>query len=221
MTDLTMPGMPVGGYVLKAQTVRVDCDLLDKRTGEPAYAGLWAEVRRNLTIGERRDLVEAANAIDARYRELQNAAHERSLAFNEALKAIPETEPAQRADLIATQTAALHQHARDLEQIVIDRYLLVAPHIHRWNLHTMTDAGEIVPVPTPREGGMETLVQIDADLVGWLVHVTLQAYRLGFVPGSATSGASPEPTPAPNATKPTASRSPSRRFPKKSSGPEA
>jgi hypothetical protein len=218
MTDLTMPA---GGYVLKAQTVRVECDLLDRQTKELAYPGLWCEVRRNLTIGERRDLQETANAIDARYTELMDAARERNTAFAETLKATPETDTAARAALVTEQTAALHQHARALDQIVIDRFTLIAPHVHRWNLFTVDDAGDYVPVPAPREGGAAIIDAIDADLVGWLVHVTLQAYRLGFVPGSATSGASPEPTPAPSETKPKASRSASRTSPKKSSGPEA
>lgn len=207
-----------GGFVLQERTVRVWCDVVDKATGEKPYDGLWADVRRNLTNGERDEFKRAANEIDERAEALtaeQNQINER---FTAAVKDA-EGDPAEQDRLIREQIATLTAYAERATQIGVDRFTLVAPHVHGWNLQTMNDAGEIVPVPSPREIGAAALAHITPEIVGWLLGATLQAYRAGFPVGSRTSGAPLEPTPEPNAASKPASTSNSRRSRKTSSSP--
>lgn len=221
MSDLVSSGGTAnGGYVLKAKTVRVECELVSKQTGEPAYPGLWAEVRSNLVIGEKRDLQEAAQELDRR----QDANRDRTMAIAADIDtrraALADDDAEGRAALAVEQTAMLKAFSAENDQILIERFALIAPHVHRWNLYTVDGAGEVVPVPPPKEAGVAVMDEIDIDLVIWLTQQTLTAYRLGFVPGSPTSGAPQEPTPAPKNATPTAKTSNTRRSRKKSSGPE-
>ena len=222
MSDLVNGGMNggfSGGYVLKAQTVRIECDLTDKRSGDLAYPGLWAEVRRNLVIGEKRDLQEAAQELDRRSDANRERAMTSAADIDRRRADLADDDTAGKTALAVEQTAMLRLFAAENDQILIDRFTLIAPYVHRWNLFTVDDAGEYVPIPSPKEAGIAVMDEIDIEMVIWLTQQTLTAYRLGFVPGSPTSGASQEPTPAPSETGPKGSTRTSRRSPRKSSGP--
>jgi hypothetical protein len=200
-----------GGFNLQAvTTVRIECDLKDPATGEPLYAGLWAEVRRNLTNGERRHLTEAAAEIDARVEALMKAHEAESAAYLDALKAAEGDDDRQRA-LIDARTSEVLAYAETMTEAGVERFGLIAPHIHRWNLVTIGDAGDVEPVPSPREDAAAALAAITPEIAGWLLNTTLMAYRAGFPIGSRTSGARQEPTPEPSAEKPKTRGSNSRR----------
>jgi len=209
-----------GAFVLKARTVRVDCDVTEAGSEELAYPGLWAEVRRNLTNGERMELRERADDIDARADRITTEHTERHAAYVAALETAAEN-PEDQNRLINERVAEINEFVRQTEQVTVERFELIAPHVHRWNLNTINDDGDMAPVPSPREGGAAVMAEIDTPLVGWLLQTTLQAYRLGFPVGSRPSGAQREPTPEPSAEKPKGSGSRSRRSPAKSPSPEA
>lgn len=210
-----------GAFVLKARTVRVECDVTEAGSEELAYPGLWAEVRRNLTNGEREQFREDARLIDERGEALAMERQQQSAAYIEAMKAA-EDDPDKQRELIDAETAAINGYLADIEQIVHDRFMLIAPHIHGWNLADPGDGdvADSVPIPPPRADADQAYGYLNAELVNWLLRATMQAYRLGFPIGSRTSGASPEPTPEPSAESRVARGSRSRQSRKKSSGQE-
>lgn len=213
-----MSGLMNGGVVLQAITVRVECDAKIPGTEVLAYPGLWAEVRQNLTNGERRDFRQAADALDARAEQLNTQNRDRQEQYVAALKAAEEDKD-HVAALIDARSEEISVYAQQLEQIGADRFALVAPHVHAWNLYAYDDAGEPQPVPAPRDGGTAVLDVIEDLIVLWLVRTTMTAYRMGFPVGSRIFGAPPEPTPEPSDEKPKDSGSSSRPSRKKSSSP--
>ena len=209
---MTVPGM----FIPKATTVRVWCDITDKETGEKPYDGLWADVRRNLTNGERQEFRNAAQAIDDRGNSLLEARQEASGAHVAAMKEAEGDVDRQR-DLIAQEIAGADEFFANAEALAFERFELVAPHVHAWNLAEIGDDGEAIAIPAPRDGGMAVMASITSEIVRWLLDATMQAYRMGFAIGSRKSGATPEPTPEPSAEKRTAKPSSSRQSRRKSS----
>lgn len=213
---MTVPGM----FIPKATTVRVWCDITDKVTGEKPYEGLWADVRRNLTNGERMEFVEASRAIDVEGEALTTTRHEQHAAYLKAMTEADGDADRQRA-LIAQEIAEADAFYTAAQTQMVARFELLAPHVHAWNVFEIDEQGEPVPVPPPRDGGAAVLVSINNEIVRWLLDSTIQAYRMGFAIGSRTSGAQPEPTPGPSAEKPNASTSSSRPSRKRSSSLKA
>jgi hypothetical protein len=205
-----------GGFVLQAATIRVQCDVTDPESGLPLYEGLWADVRRNLTNGERKALVEQAEAIDRQAEALNADREQMTERFRDALKAA-EGDDAEQARLINEQIEWMNGLAEQMSEIGVQRFNLIAPHVHGWNLVDMDTAETL---PAPRVDAAAALDAITPEIAGWLLRTTLQAYRLGFPIGSRQSGAQQEPTPEPSAGNPKGSGSSSRRSRAKSSSPD-
>lgn len=208
-----------GGFNLQtASTVRIACDLKDADTGDLMYDGFWIEARRNLSNGERRQLIEAATEIDQRVETLIAENKQSTDAYIEALQAA-EGDAEKQTTLTQAQTVHALRYVDEITAIGIERFTLVAPHIHRWNLITIGADGDIAAVPSPRDDVAAALDAITPDIAGWLLNATLMAYRRGFAIGSRTSGARQEPTPEPSAESPKTSGSRSRRSRPTSSSP--
>lgn len=199
-------------FSLQTITTRVWCDLENKDTGERLYDGFWIDVRRNLTNGERDALIEAVRAVDEDGTALTEQRRIESEAYRAALEAMGDTpDPARSRELIVAEGKALDQFIEDVAGILERRFALVAPFIHGWNLYDFTNPDQPVAVPAPRVDPVAARSFLNADLIGWMLTSTLQAYRLGFSIGSLKSDAQPEPTPEPSDGKTTDSASSSRR----------
>lgn len=193
-------------FSLQTITIRVDCDVVDKQTGERPYEGFWINVRRNLTNGEREALLEAVRAIDddsVALNEQRNAAAEAyriAIAQARGDDDTPADQPMIES-LITAEAASIDEYIKASAAIVDRRYHLIAPHIHGWNLYDFTDPADPVPVPSPRDDAATARSFLNTDLIVWMLTATLQAYRLGFAIGSLKFGAQPEPTHEPSAEK--------------------
>ena len=84
----------------------------------------------------------------------------------------------------------------DLMLIDRDLWELAAPHIRAWNAATLDDNDEVVDVPAPSIGGVESFDALDPQMASWAAHVIVDAYRQG----KAVSGPSKQPANTPEPT---------------------
>ncbi len=84
----------------------------------------------------------------------------------------------------------------DLMMIDRDLWELAAPHIRAWNAATLDDNDEVVDVPAPSIGGVESFDALDPQMASWAAHVVVDAYRQG----KAVSGPSKQPANTPEPT---------------------
>ena len=188
-------------FIVRERYVWVECDL-------PGYEGFRAEVRQNLTQGERTILRERLADLEEQLAGLQETHLERAAEIDRrrgeaddpllAVRAQAETR-----DLMASYGAAVEERLRS-------QHALLAPHVRAWNLFVPgadgvpepTPTPEPVPVPAPASAGAAVFDELDRPLVAWLIGEVLMAYRggKGLSAGSTRSGAPPapghEPTPA-------------------------
>jgi len=177
-------------YIARERHVRVECDL-------PGYEGFCAEVRQNLTQGERTVLRERLADIEEDLAAIQVEHLERAADIDRRLVEADDPLAAVRAqadtrDLVAGYSAAVEERLRA-------QHALLAPHVRAWNLHLPGADGAPEPVPAPAAAGPAVFDELDRPLVAWLIGEVLMAYRggKGLSAGSPRSGASPAPGPEP------------------------
>lgn len=185
---MTVPEMAVSGFVVNRQYVRMEAP------ENSVYAGFWAEVRQNLTNGERKTLMDALQAISEREQDERAALS----AEIDAMQA----EIEERRTANAPQDKAFITKLADLTgklDVITDRaqrdaVALVVPHVKAWNAVEM-DGDEVRPIPPPCEGGMASIDAITADMGVWLCGALLSAYRSGK--GVRTPAKKPDDLPPP------------------------
>lgn len=175
-------------FILKERFTRIDCPL-------DGYAGLWFEVRMNLSNGELHALREALRNLDDRITEVSDAFVDQVDDIDARLRALPAEDRAGRRAVQREITQVQRACEDALAPLHVERRNLVAPHVRAWNLcEPDPDGGEPRPIPPPREQP-ESLADLGPDVVRWLCQEVLTAYAggRGFAPGSETSGTAPEP----------------------------
>jgi hypothetical protein len=184
----TAPPVTPTPFILKERFTRIDCPL-------DGYAGLWFEVRMNLSNGELHALREAVRDVDDRITDVSDTFVERADEIDARLKAIPTDDRVGRRAIQREITQIQRECEDALFPLHVERRNLVAPHVRAWNLFEPNpDGGEPRPIPPPREQP-ESLADLGPDVVRWLCQEVLTAYAggRGFTPGSETSGTAPEP----------------------------
>lgn len=177
-----------GGFVLRARYSRVECP-------EPDYAGLWAEIRTNLTNGERAVFVERVIEmngeieahINALFAELRSAEADAKAADADALPAAQDRLAAARA---ALNTAAAGEDAA-MTRVRDERLALIAPYVRAWNLCDADGAD----VPPPETGAPGCWAHADAVITAWLVREIEGGYRGGKGVRSSSSASAATPAP--------------------------
>lgn len=183
--------MNVVPFVSNARYVWVECDV-------PGYEGFRAEVRQNLTQGERTTLREQLAEIEERIDEVQQASMADAQALDEEAKANDLTS-ADHMCLRIEQRKMLDRFNRSVEAETLRQHELIAPHVRAWNLYRSVDGGDPEPVPAPATGGVAVFEDLDRPLMQWLVREVLMAYRggKGLSVGLTKSSEQPAPTPEP------------------------
>jgi hypothetical protein len=199
-------------FVFKDRYVTVVCDL-------PDYEGFQAEIRKNLTNGELRDLRAELKAIED---EVTAVSEHYQAITDELAKARKQLDPGDVAGRHANTEAATQNLIEQFSvtlPIAEKRKALIVPYVRSWNLYDTSDDDNPVPIPPPQEAGVAAFDGIDNTLAGWLVNTVLTAYQggRGFRSGSEKSDGAAEPTNEQSAAKPMEeSSSPSPVSPKKS-----
>lgn len=169
---MTVPDMAVSDhFILAKRYVRVDAP------ADSEFAGFWCEVRQNLSNGERKLLIERLDELAERANERIEAARVEAVTINDQLTAgvpIPE-----QRELVKRLNAMTEQMNEVAEQSRVDRWALVAPHIHDWNAYTSDGDEAPVKVEPPDVGGVASLGEITSPMADWISTVVLQAYRSG------------------------------------------
>jgi hypothetical protein len=205
-------------FILKERFTRIDCPL-------DGYAGLWFEVRMNLSNGELHALREAVQALDDQTSELGADYMERAQEIDARRAAVPAEDGATRWALFREAVQNKRAYEAALEPIGIERRSLIAPYIRAWNFYEPDPAGgEPIPLPPPCQAP-EVLGELSGDVILWLCREVLTAYQggAGFATGSGRSAAAPEPGQTPSSGGPQIREplSPSPRRRSKSSGRKA
>lgn len=167
-----MPDMAVSGFVVNRQYVRMDAP------GDSAFAGFWAEVRQNLTNGERKTLIDTLQDLNDREQRQRDAL---ASEIAEMQATIAERKAANTpADKAFTQSVAVLMGKVDAIADATQReaMALVIPHIRAWNAVEM-DGDDVTPIPPPMEGGMASIDAITSEMGDWLCGALLIAYRSG------------------------------------------
>lgn len=158
-------------YVAGERYVWVECE-------EPGYEGFRAEVRQNLTQGERTLLRERLAAIEDRIEVIQLASMDKAQELDERT-AGTKPGPAEQMHIRAEQRKLLAEFNADVEREMLEQHRLIAPYVRAWNLYRVGEDGEPVAVPAPRDGGDDVFDLLERPLVSWLIYELLVAYRGG------------------------------------------
>lgn len=123
-------------------------------------AGLAIKVRQYITNAERDDLIEHSNAIREYSAEFLKLDLEARTRLEEERGGSP----------------------RDLERAFL------APYIVEWNVQAENEAGEVVPVPAPADGGPDVFDLIPAEHYSWMYDIVIRGYRAMGKAGSFNAG---------------------------------
>ena len=180
---MTVPDVAVSGFVVNRQYVRMEAP------EDSGFAGFWADVRQNLTNGERRVLIDALNEITERETAALDAIRAEMQALSDAADAGED-----RRALNAQSVPLLSRFDAEREQYQREAWLLITPHIRSWNAVLM-DGDVVTPIPAPADGGMASIEAITSDMAEWLCQRVLVAYRSGKGVSSSSKkpGGSPPP----------------------------
>ena len=180
---MTVPDVAVSGFVVNRQYVRMEAP------EDSGFAGFWADVRQNLTNGERRMLIDALNEITERETAALDAIRAEMQALSDAADAGED-----RRALNAQSVPLLSRFDAEREQYQREAWLLITPHIRSWNAVLM-DGDVVTPIPAPADGGMASIEAITSDMAEWLCQRVLVAYRSGKGVSSSLKkpGGSPPP----------------------------
>lgn len=161
------------GFVLKARYSRVDCP-------EPDYEGLWAEVRTNLTNGERALFLENVSELNDRIKTV----------FDEVFAQLRDldarTKEATDPDAHVALTERRNEINREVDRMIAgeddrlraisdERLANLSPYVRAWNL--CDDEGN--DVPAPAMGDLTCWQYADSVIAQWLIREVEQGYRSG------------------------------------------
>lgn len=172
-------------------------------SAEMDIEGFAIECRVSISNAEVRGFQQAVQENDGK-RLMRTADYLTMLAeINKGREAIREN-----ADLTPEERRKAFEASRDKnaaesdkfrdDLMLIDRDLweLAASHIRAWNAATLDDNDEVVDVPAPSIGGVESFDALDPQMASWAAHVVVDAYRQG----KAVSGPSKQPASTPELT---------------------
>lgn len=179
---------------LRAKYTWVDCPEID-------YEDVSAEIRTNLSHGEREAFIEASNRIK---RDLWDFIESRIAAGAKLDEAVTNAKD-QKAKVAAIEKrrAFIDEQDRGTDPFRIRRIELVAPYIRDWNLGDVDADGTIVKIPPPIDGGVMSFATVDEVVLAWLLDAIEQGYRGGK--GLRTRSRASDPTPEPTSAPPTES----------------
>lgn len=182
-------------FIARDRYVWVECEL-------PGYEGFRAEVRQNLTQGERTTLRERLAELEEQMADLQLGHMERAREIDER-RAVATTPVESMRESAATRDL-LAEFSVEVERRLLQQNELIAPHVRAWNLFLPGADGEPEPVPAPQVAGPGVFDELDRPLVGWLISEVLMAYRggKGLSAGSTRSAEQPAPGPEPTSDGP-------------------
>jgi hypothetical protein len=179
---------------LRAKYTWVACPEVD-------YDDVSAEIRTNLSHGEREQFIDASNRIK---RDLWDYLEGRIALATKIDAAVRDAKTDKaRAVAIAKRTQFRDEQDRGTDPFRIRRIELVAPYIRDWNLGEIDADGEIVKIPPPMDGGLMSFATVDEVVLAWLLESIEQGYRGGK--GLRTRSAASVPSPAPTSEPPTES----------------
>jgi len=158
-------------YVSGERFIWVECE-------EPGYEGFRAEVRQNLTQGERTLLRERLASIEDIIEAIQLDSMAKAEELDERTTG-SKPSPAEQMRIKAEQRKLLAEFNADVEREMLEQHRLIAPYVRAWNLFRVGEDGEPVAVPAPRDGGDDVFNQLERPLVSWLIYELLVAYRGG------------------------------------------
>lgn len=171
-------------FVTRARYTRLECEQQD-------YEGLWAEVRTNLTHGEREAFIDALRELDDRQEAWQQERGAEAAGLDAAVAEAESAEAKQEAE--AARKAWLRQVEDRGAEIRAARLSLIAPYIRAWNVCTEDETGAVVDVPAPIDGGLASFDFTDEVIENWLVIGVVVGYRTGKGVRSSASGSSGSP----------------------------
>lgn len=209
-----MPDMAVSGFVVNRQYVWLEAP------ETAVFAGFRAEVRQNLTNGERRLLIDQLAEIAEREKSQRDALR----GDVESMQATIDKRRAANTPIDAAFVIELNSLTDKLTNIADaaqrEAAALVLPHVRAWNAIEM-DGEEAIPIPPPMEGGMASIDAITAEMGDWLCLALLSAYRSGKGVSSPSKrrADSPPPMGGPKRAKSGASGRNSHRPHQQSAGP--
>lgn len=190
MSDMAMSPR----FVVAEQYLRVEAP------EDSAFAGFWAEVRENLTNGERQQLLDRLQEIEETDEQRFQASHAVTRELDERMTAAAGNVSAQ-AIVAAEIDIFLEAWRRETESRKRLKWALVTPYIRAWNVATRDgEDAEYIDAPPPSVGGIAALEHVTEDMAIWLCSLVLAAYRLGKGVNRQLKkpNASPGPTPGPN-----------------------
>lgn len=153
-------------FILKARYSKVYCP-------EPDYEDLWVEIRTNLSHDERRDFIEASNAIRDRVQSYLEERLDAAVKLDEAYRAA--TNERERLVADAKRRAFLDEQDAGIAEMRRDRLTIAAPFIRAWNVGTE----ENTDAPPPSEAGDAAFDYIDDVTVTWILAEIEKGYRGG------------------------------------------
>jgi hypothetical protein len=153
-------------FILKARYSKVYCP-------EPDYEDLWVEIRTNLSHDERRDFIEASNAIRDKVQAYLESRLDTAVKLDDAYRAA--TNERERLTADARRRAFLDEQDAGIAELRRERLTIAAPFIRAWNVGTEenTDAAP------PAVSGDAAFDYIDDVTVTWILTEIERGYRGG------------------------------------------
>lgn len=169
MSDMTMSPR----FVVAENYLRVDAPQ------ESAFAGFWAEVRENLTNGERQVLLDRLQEIEdgdeRRFQDSRTTTRELDARMTAAAGDV-----SQQAAIAAEIDVYLEQWRRETETRKRLKWALITPYIRAWNVATRDgEDAAYLDTPPPSVGGIASFEHVTEGMGVWLCSLVLAAYRLG------------------------------------------
>lgn len=194
VVELMAPPQPQAPFNLGNEYVWVQCALTD-------YRDFWAEVRLDLTNGERRALKTRHDELTAQRQAIEDRVVLKEAGLRDRHRAAFDAGDAGAMAAIAGEQIALNRdrdEARWLNQAAI--YELIAPYIRNWNAVT---PGTTEIAPAPQAVGIAAFDAINDVLGNWLYLALMTAYQgNGFRRPATTTNSMPSAEPAEPTKKP-------------------
>lgn len=155
-----------GLFILKARYSRVYCP-------EPDYHDLWVEIRTNLSHDERRDFIEASNAIRNKVQAYLESRLDDAVKLDEAYR--NSANERERLTAGARRQSFLDEQDAGIAELRRERLTIAAPFIRAWNVGT--EDGQ--DAPPPAVSGDAAFDYIDDVTVSWILEEIERGYRGG------------------------------------------
>ena len=182
MSDAVARPVTFTGFVLREKYRRVEIE-------QPEYAGLWAEVRTNLSHAERADFLSARDDANRVARDGLRARMSDAATFDAAVENAGDD--AAKTAALAARELFLADYMRSIQDIGRDRFAIVAPFVRAWNV--CDDVYQDVPPPIVNAiGAYEWIDDVISD---WLFSVVAEGYKGGPKESSLSPPSSAPPPP--------------------------